>query len=438
LAQQKKVCIIGGGIAGLSAAVFLTSRLPREKAKITLLEASPNLGGRAYSFFDKNINTYLDIGQHILASWYENTLEFLRIIGTTDKLYFQKKLEVNFADLNGKRYRLKCPKLPPPLHLIAGVFGYNALGLNDKLGILRITRAVKKNLYTDEHLKSINADELFKLTKQSERLVNRFWKPFIVAVFNAEPEETSAWLLVNMIKKGFLAKGNSNLILPKSNLNEIYVEGSVNYLTKNNAEIKCGTRIKEIQFTGDNAEYLTTERNEKSYFDYYISSVPFFEYANLTGDKASDNLLPSPIINIYHIFENNLDKILPESFIGILEGTIQWIFRTGKNSTCVVISSAKKLIDRDKDELINLSINEIYRALPEFKKLKIGYSRVIKEKRATFVPNADSMNSRPDNTTKYKNFFIAGDWTDTGYPSTLEGAVTSGRKCAEMILNAIN
>ena len=433
---MKRICVIGGGIAGLSAAVFLAHS--GKVVKITLLEASPNLGGRAYSFFDKNINAYLDIGQHILASWYENTLEFLKIIGTIDKLYFQKQLEVNFADLNGKRYTLKCPKLFPPLHLIFGIMGYNALRLKDKLGIIRIIRAVKKNIYGDEYLKTINADKLFKLTEQSGRLINCFWKPFIAAVFNAEPEETSAWLLVNMIKKGFFNKGSSNLILPDANLNEIYVEGSISYLTKNNTEIKCGTRIKEIKFRDNCAEYLITDSGEKSYFDYFISAVPFFEYGNLIGDRNFDNLMPSPIINIYHIFKTKLDEIFSDRFIGILNATIQWIFKTGDNSICIVISSAKKLIDKDKDELISLSINEMCRAIPEFKKAKIGYSRVVKEKRATFVPNADSLSSRPDNTMKYKNFFVAGDWTNTGYPSTLEGAVLSGRMCAELILNPIN
>ncbi len=422
----------------MSAAVYLASKSPPDRIHVTLFEAAPKLGGRAYAFFDKNINGYIDNGQHILASWFTNTIEFLDIIGTRSRLYFQERLEVNFADLNGRRYRLKCPNVSPPLHLILGIMRYGALRLRDKLGIIRFMRAVKKDSFREDYLRTINADELFKQTNQSANLIARFWRPFIAAVFNAEPDETSAWLFVEMIRMGFLTKGNSNLVLPGSNLNETYVNAAGDYLQKNEADIRCSTRVLRFNFDGNRVAGLETDRQEKLSFDYYISAVPFFEYGDLLGDKNFDNLIPSPIINIHHVFEDKLDKIFSDRFIGILNATIQWIFKTGENSICVVISSAKDLIDKDKDELISISINEICRAIPGFKKAKIGYSRVVKEKRATFVPNADSMNSRPDNTTKYKNFFIAGDWTNTGYPSTLEGAVISGKKCAEIILSRLN
>lgn len=426
----------------MSAAVYLASKSPPGKIHVTLFEAAPKLGGRAYSFFDKNINGYIDNGQHILASWFTNTIEFLDIIGTRSRLYFQERLEVNFADLNGRRYRLKCPNVSPPLHLILGIMRYGALRLKDKLGIIRFIRAVKNPEYSgrEDYLRTINADELFTQTNQSANLIACFWRPFIAAVFNAEPYETSAWLFVEMIRKGFLTKGNSNLVLPDSNLNEIYVNAAGDYLQKKSVDIRCSTRVLRFNFDGNRVAGLETDKQEKLSFDYYISAVPFFEYSSLAGDGTGNmnELKPSPIINIHHEFESNIDDILPEKFIGILSGTIQWVFRTAKNRVCIVISSAAGLIDKEKDELIEMSKDELFRALPEFRKANISYSRVVKEKRATFVPNADSMNSRPDNTTKYKNFFIAGDWTNTGYPSTLEGAVSSGKQCAEIILNGIN
>src|SRR5436853_168740 len=159
MTDSRSVCIIGGGIAGLSAAVFLKDK----DFDVTLIEASPKLGGRAYSFFDKTINDFIDNGQHIFASWYHNTFEFLKIIGSFDKLTFQKQLKVNLADSNGNQYLLKCPNLPPPLHLIAGIMSYGALGFKDKNSIIRLMRKFKK--IPEEKLKDINTDELFEITK---------------------------------------------------------------------------------------------------------------------------------------------------------------------------------------------------------------------------------------------------------------------------------
>jgi protoporphyrinogen oxidase len=110
MSSKKTVTVIGGGVAGLSAAVFLNEK----GFKVKLLEASPKLGGRAYSFFDKEKDLFFDNGQHILAGWYENTFEYLKIIGSYDKLNFQKSLEVNFFNTDKEVFKLKCPDLTPP------------------------------------------------------------------------------------------------------------------------------------------------------------------------------------------------------------------------------------------------------------------------------------------------------------------------------------
>jgi hydroxysqualene dehydroxylase len=148
---SKSVSVIGGGIAGLTAAVMLAEK----GFKVTLIESSPKFGGRAYSFFDKATGLLLDNGQHILASWYNDTFEFLKLIGTYDKLSFQKQLEVEFRDKNGNSYSLKASKLPPPLHLAGGIMGYKALEMKDKLAIVRLVNKLKKNKFTENHLKAL-------------------------------------------------------------------------------------------------------------------------------------------------------------------------------------------------------------------------------------------------------------------------------------------
>ncbi|MGH2575280.1 MAG: hydroxysqualene dehydroxylase HpnE, partial [Ignavibacteria bacterium] len=429
---------------------FLTQR----NFKVTLIEASPKLGGRAYSFFDNAIDGFIDNGQHILASWYENTLEFLKIIGTLDKLNFQKTLEVKFADLKRNRYHFKCPRLIPPLHLIAGILKYNALRFKDKLGIVRIFTNILFSNFSDDNLKQMTAEEYFTKTGQSKRIVDYFWKPFIVAVFNAEPDETSAWHFVNIIKKGFLRKNGSNLILPKSNLNETYVNDCIEYLKKNNTEVLTSTRVKNLVFKADKVESLLTDDRRELKFDYYLSAVPFFDFKNLIGENFYnkdysyvDELTYSPIINIHHQYVIPVPAkagnagIKKEDFnfdfIGILNATIQWVFKVNTNQICIVISSAKNIVDMDKDDLIELSKKELIQCLPEFGNVQFTGSRVVKEKRATFLPDARSINSRPEHTTRFKNFFILGDWTNTGYPSTIESAVLSSKNCVAILLKGI-
>jgi squalene-associated FAD-dependent desaturase len=437
--NRKTVCVIGGGIAGLSAAAFLVNN----GLDVTLIESSPRLGGRAYSFFDKTLNGWVDNGQHIMASWYNNTFEFLKIIGTYEKLKFQNQLEVKFADLEGNRYHFKCPKLPPPLHLIWGIWKYRPLGFKDKLGIIRLVNSVMLEKYSEEELKTKDTAELFSLTKQSKKVSDYFWKPFIAAVFNAEPDETSAWQFVQIIKTGFLKKGGSNLVLPKSNLNELYVDKAEEYLNANGAKVLKPLRISTINISDGKIESIKTEEGKKLEFDYYISAVPFFEFRNIFTNEILNgeydlikNLSPSPILNIH--FEFSTSGLMTDDFIGVINGTIQWVFRINERRICIVISSAKNLVDIDKDELIEICKSELFACMPGFKNAEIAYAKVVKEKRATFLPDIASVNSRPDCKTKFKNLFLAGDWVNTGYPATIESAVTSSKNCVNEILKLIS
>lgn len=437
----KTVCIIGGGIAGLAAAVFLTY----EGFKVKLIESSPKLGGRAYSFFDKSINANLDNGQHIFASWYSDTFEYLKIICSYDKLEFQKSLEIDFVNLKGESFKLKTSQLKSPFNLLYGLMTYKAISLKDRLGVIKLMKWIKKVHITEADLKKMNTEELFSLSGQSNGIINSFWKPFIIAVFNAIPKDTSAYMFTEMIKLGFLTEGNSELVLPHDFLSKLYVEPSEKYLADNDAEVLKSTPVKKMNFENDKVDSVELQNGENIRSDFYLSTVPFFDFKNLVGNeiyeaefKQIDKLRYSPIINVHINFKSKIDTILRSKFVGVLEGTIQWIFKVTDNQICIVISSAKELAAKDKDEIINLCKEELYKCLPEFKSVEIEGTRVIKETRATFIPDIESLDARPGNRTRYKNFFIAGDWTDTGLPSTIEGAIRSSKNCIKYIKESLN
>jgi protoporphyrinogen oxidase len=225
----------------------------------------------------------------------------------------------------------------------------------------------------------------------------------------------------------------------------LYVDASENYLTENKSEILKQSKIKKINFDDDKIISIELDGGKILTFDYYISAVPFFDFENLFGDnilngeyKNIKNLTPSPILNVHFQFDE-IDglEIEENDFAGILNSTIQWVFRINKNRICIVISSAKNLIEKDKNELLKICRKELTDCMPGFINAEFNYSRVVKEKRATFLPNTVSLKSRPGSKTKFKNLFIAGDWINTGYPATIESAVTSGKNCVEEIIKII-
>jgi squalene-associated FAD-dependent desaturase len=435
--MKPTVTVIGGGLAGLSTSVFLAN----EGYRIRLFEASPKLGGRTYSFFDKSIGDFIDNGQHILASWYSNTFEYLKLIGSYDKLYFQKHLEVNFRNQKAGIYPFKASKLPPPLHLLKGLMSYKMLNVKDIASAIKLVNIIKSAKISDDELKSINVDTLFENTGQTAGLIENFWKPFIIAVFNAVPEDTSAFLFKQIIKTGFLEKGGSNLVLPDVFLSELLADPAEKYLTDNSSEIIKNKKISTISINDNRITSIISEDKEEIKSDFYVSAVGFFDIKNLFKGydvlSEKDMLKPSPIVNIHLKFDSDISGIIKNRFEGILSSNIQWVFRVNKDQVCIVISSAKKIADMEKEAIINICKEELYKCYPGLKNIKIKGSRVLKEMRATFLPDKSSINNRPKCRTTLKNLFLAGDWTNTGLPATIESAVKSGRICSNEIINDI-
>ncbi|MEO8211509.1 MAG: hydroxysqualene dehydroxylase HpnE [bacterium] len=441
MSSQKTVTVIGGGIAGLSASVFLSEK----GFKVNLLEASPKLGGRAYSFFDREKNHFFDNGQHILAGWYKNTFEYLKIIGSYDKLNFQKELEVNFINTDKKVFKLRCPDAEPPMNLIKGLLKFDALGLKDKFALKNINKLIKEE--NDFENKYVNTRELLTGIKQTKNLIKYFWEPFILAVFNSRLENVSAKIFLNVLRIGFNEKGNSTLVIPDVNLNELLVDDAIKFFEKNDVNVFINKRVVRISIN-ENVEKLIAEDGSEIISDFYISAVPFFAFKKLFDEKIyyennfkSELVKTSSIVSV-HLFtgEKIPEDIIPHNSFGMtgLIGTIvQWIFKRSDRHLSLVISGADDLqiTDMSHEDIYKLCIKDLMQSIKDFNKLIVSDYIVIKEKRATFVPDHVSNELRPCQKTKYRNLFIAGDWTDTGMPATIESAVTSAKMCCEAITN---
>jgi len=429
----KLVTIIGGGLAGLSAAVFLH----KKGYKVQLFESSPKFGGRAYSFYEREKNLYFDNGQHILAGWYHSTFEFLQYIGSFDRLDFQAKLEVNFYDTNKNSFNLKTFNLPAPFNLLLGLLNFKALNSSDKRAVFKIYK-----IFTAKDLdKEANTASLLRKLEQTPNLIKYFWEPFILAVFNSKPENISAKIFLDILKRGFSQKAFSNLVIPKVNLNELFIDNTVKYFQENGIRHSTAEKISKLHIKENKIQFAETETGEQIFSDYFVSAVPFFRFKDLfdINDynqyfESVGELKPSSIISVHLFFENDIpDNLLKKNSFGMtgLIGTkVQWIFKRNSRHLSLVISASDfldKLTEKSNEEIYKICIDELSRCLNGFNNLVINDYKIIKEKRATFLPDNVSDNKRPEQKTQIKNFFIAGDWTKTGLPATIESAIRSSK-----------
>jgi len=427
--MQKKVIVIGGGFAGLTAAAYLT----KNNFKVTLLEASPKLGGRAYSFKDIDTNVLLDNGQHILMGCYVETLNFLSLIGASEKFYFQKRLEINFIKEGFKILPLKSFPSIYPLDLMIGMLRFNALTLSERSKLLKLF--LKLPFYSSKKLSQLNIKQWLENENQSKNIQDTFWRILAVGALNTSLDKASAKIFADVLKQIFLSnKTSATIILPKYGLSESYGKDAEEFIRKNGGELYLSESVNKLVRKDDILTEVHSSKKNYSDFDYVISAIPAFSLSRMI-----DHNLPigvpefsySPILNI-HIWlkENNF----PEGFFGFMNSPLHWVFNKGTHLN-IVISDADELVNISDEELMSIVKTEMKKYFllnPDM----ISNYKIIKEKRATFIPSNDILEKRPQQKTDIKNLILAGDWVDTGLPSTIESAVKSGRVAAEIIMTS--
>ena len=427
---MKRCLIIGGGIAGLTAASILSSK----KISVTLIESSPKLGGRTYSFMDEVSGEIIDNGQHIMMGCYKETLSFLRLIGADKNFIYQNKLEVDFIDYGFKKYKLHASNLFYPFNLLAGFFNYNAFTIRDKIKFLKFI--AKLPFVSKKRLSNISVKQWLKDENQSEKLIKSFWEILCVGSLNSNLEKASAQIFADVLKQIFFT-GNfsSTIILPKLGLSESIIDPAFRFIKGNGGEIIHSDKIKQFVVNGNKIVHLISNKNTYSDYDFIISAIPLHSLEKIMPKKDLDikaDLAYSTIVNV-HIWLN--ENPLKENFYALINSPVHWIFNKG-NRVNIVISDADDLADKPKEEIFELVISEL-KNYAGIRRSFVDNYRVIKEKRATFIPTKYSLSKRPRSKTLIKNLFLAGDWIDTGLPSTIESAAKSGRMAAELVVKEI-
>jgi len=439
--MSKSVVILGGGIAGLSAGVFLSDK----GFNVSIYESSPKWGGRAYSFFDKDMNELLDNGRHVLAGFYENIFELMKKIGTYDKLLLKNKLELVLCGKNDEYYRLSGTGLPGVWSLLSGIFKFKGFSFDDKMKFLNLRKLNGNNSSKQAFYENMNASEILDSLKQTDNLKKYFWHPFIYAAFNTAPEYVSGKLFLELLKKGTENKKNMSVIMGDDNLNSLFIDKSLGFLKSRNAFLVNNLGGKIINISDNKVSSVILADGSSITADYFVCAVPFYNFENLFPPEfykkyfsGSVLLKNTCIISVRISFNTSVSDFLKYRMTGLVDSTAQWVFKESDRSISIVISGADViggLVNKSAEEIYRLCINDLKKAFKNFDENKISRYKIIKEKRAAFLPDKESEKFRFEQKCNIENLFIAGDWTDTGLPATLEGAVKSAKICSGLIIN---
>jgi zeta-carotene desaturase len=444
LPRSVDVAIIGGGLSGLAAAVQLASN----GAGVALLEQSSKLGGRCYSYIDEKTGDVVDNGQHILLGAYHNTIKYLNIVGTRGFLREQPALSLPFHHPIKGFAEFKISSLPQPFQLAGGILKFRILSLRDRQKLFNVGLALRRwSKRLEKNLSSLTVAEWLIELNQSEASRRCFWYPIAVSVMNELPERASALLFARSLKSAFLGTpSDSAVLIPTRGQTELYVHGAEKLLFKNNAKILTGAKVESIETSRSKTITIKFQDGERLEAQQVISAIPYFALEKIIPSTYRDEepfsnlgiFESSPIVSIHLWFDR---EFMPQKYIGLIGKHLQWIFNRrkimseeGKSTSYIsaVISGAYDVVDLAKEKLVAIALQDMRDVYPESRAAKLLHSIVIKEKRATFSPTNNIEPFRPSAETPIQNFFLAGDWTNTGLPATIEGAVMSGFNAAKL------
>jgi squalene-associated FAD-dependent desaturase len=456
--SKECVNVIGGGLAGLSAAVALADA----GARVRLFEKRPYLGGRATSYLLPD-GTHVDNCQHVTLGCCTNLADFYRRVGSADQIRYYDRLY--FADAKGQRYSIGSFLFAPPFHMALSFLRFSALSWSDKSGIGRAMLAIARAGGHPPGVEGNSMLDWLHRMKQTPPAIERFWRVVLVSALDEELARTDAHYGIDVFWKAFLANREGFRVgIPAVPLADLY-DGCCAAIEKRGGDVRFRTTLRGFRMEGQRVRSLVFDDGAEIPGDTIVFAVPQSALLELLGPALADSdpafaglrhLHDSPITGIHMWFDR---PVMKEPFLTLLDHTVQWIFNksllyapsidapqndspngasknVGGQYLQLVVSASYDLVNRSRQEITDLALREVGDVLPAVREAKLVKSTVIKEIAATFSPEPGSDQWRPGPRCGIENVFLAGDWTRTGWPATMEGAVRSGYLAAEAVLAA--
>jgi zeta-carotene desaturase len=447
----KSVIVIGGGLAGLAASVALAEAGWR----VRLFEQRPFLGGRAASYVLPD-GEHVDNCQHVTFGCCTNLEDFYRRVGSAGKIKFFDRMVL--LDPQGRRGEMHAGILPAPFHMTGSFLTFSPLALQDKLGIARAFYSI---LQSGGHPPDVDEPggismlEWLRRHKQTPAAISRFWRVVLVSALSEELDRIDARYGIDVFWKAVLSnKTGYRMGVPAVALGDLY-EGCRAAIEQKGGEVVFRSPLRGLRI--ENAKLIAAlfDEGREETADAYVLALPHHVLSELLPESVKrtdtalgnlDKIIDAPVTGVHFWFDR---QVMTEPFISLLDTTTQWIFNktalyAGANGASpardkgqylqLVISASYDLLEKPRQEIIDLCLKEVRHALPAARDANLLKATVIKEAAATFSPQPGVDRWRPIQRTSIGGLFLAGDWTATGWPATMEGAVRSGYLAAEAVL----
>ena len=462
---QPSVAIAGGGLAGLAAACALAD----SGLRVTLFERRPFLGGRASSYEHPGTSEVIDNCQHVLFRVCTNLIEFYQRIGVEDQIRWYD--EMTFIEPGGRTSRMHASPLPAPLHTAPSFFAFPFLEIKDKVAIARAIAALTLTAQPDTGKSFL---QWCHNHGQTEAAIERFWKPILVSALSEDLDLVSISYAAQVVRESMKSQAARQMGVPSIPLTDLYNRAG-DYIRARGGEIIFRTSLESFSSGSSQVQIRVGDKEEA--FDYLILALPFNNVESVLPQTAAAAALREklshfescPITGIHLWFDRQISDL---DHAVLLDRTVQWMFHksrlqpiraralnneNGKAATSaepltahavgafapelpsyieLVVSASKSLIDKSRAEIVDLALQEVREFFPAARSATLIKSTVIKEVHATYSPRPGIDAFRPPQSTPWPRVFLAGDWTATGWPATMEGAVRSGYLAAESLLQS--
>lgn len=437
--ERPHAIVIGGGFAGLSAAVDLAERGWR----VSVLEARTRLGGRAYSYTDEATGEVVDNGQHAMMGCYHHTLEFLRRIGAAHKVTRQANLRVDMVHRYAGRGAIAANNLPSPLHIVGGILGYTLLSPAERLlalwGGLRLTTMRRMG---DASLQELTVEQVLVRLRQSANARASFWNPVAVATLNESPERAAAAPFAEVLARAFFgSRADSQFVFARVGLSDLYTEDARRFIEARGGTVETKAQVEGLVRVNGHAGGVQLRDGRRLDARAIVCAVAARNTQSLLPDlNVATDFDSAPIVSTHLWYDR---PVLSTPFVGMIGTTAQWLFNRGAlldrpspdggQQVSAVISAAHDIVDWDNERIIDTVGGDVQSVLPAARGAELRHAVVVREKHATISTTPAAERRRPAPETPLRNVFLAGDWIQTGLPATIESAVLSGSRAAARV-----
>ena len=442
--SQASVAIVGGGLAGLAAACALSN----VGFRVTLFEKRPFLGGRASSYEHPGTGEVVDNCQHVLFRCCTNLLEFYQRIGVPQEIRWYDTM--TFIEPGGRASVLRASALPAPFHIAPSLMSFPFLTTSDKLAL---GRAILPLMFTEQTDDGRSFQQWLTQHGQTNGAIENFWKPVLISALSEDLDRVSISSAAQIVRLYMKSPPARHMGVPSVPLTDLY-NAAGDYVQAHGGQVLLRRGVTTFQPSSDSVQIQSATGLDS--FDYLVLALPFDALDRVLPDAPASapireklaHFENSPITGIHLWFDRQISEL---DHAVLLDRTIQWMFHksrlqpmrtqngngsSGGSYIELVVSSSKTLIDKTRSEIVDLALGEVREFFPAARQANLVKSTVIKELNATYSPRPGIDAHRPTPVTSWPNVFLAGDWTATGWPATMEGAVRSGYLAAEALTRA--